>query len=55
MGSKTDQIKGLANQAVGKLKQGAGKITGSKETQAKGVAQAIKGKGQQKWERPNPL
>jgi uncharacterized protein YjbJ (UPF0337 family) len=47
MGSKTDQIKGLANQAVGKLKQGTGKITGSKETQAKGVAQVIKGKGQQ--------
>ena len=30
MGSKTDQIKGLANQAAGKLKQGVGKITGSK-------------------------
>ena len=47
MGSKTDQIKGLANQAAGKLKQGVGKITGSKETQAKGAAQEVKGKAQQ--------
>ncbi|HEX2461253.1 MAG TPA: CsbD family protein [Vicinamibacterales bacterium] len=41
MGSKTDQIKGLANQAVGKVKKGVGKITGSKETQAKGAAQEV--------------
>ena len=47
MGNKTDQIKGFANQAVGKLKQGVGKITGSKQTQAKGVAQEVKGQGQQ--------
>ena len=47
MGSKTDQIKGLANQAVGKVKKGVGKITGSKETQAKGAAQEVKGKAQQ--------
>lgn len=47
MSSKTDQIKGFANQAVGKLKQGVGKITGSKQTQAKGAAQEVKGKGQQ--------
>ena len=47
MGSKTDQIKGLANQAAGKLKQGVGKMTGSKETQAKGAAQEVKGKAQQ--------
>ena len=44
MGSKTDQIKGLANQAAGKLKQGVGKITGSKETRAKGAVQEVKGK-----------
>jgi uncharacterized protein YjbJ (UPF0337 family) len=47
MGSKSDQIKGLANQAAGKLKQGVGKVTGSKETQARGVAQEVKGKAQQ--------
>ena len=47
VGSKTDQIKGLANQAAGKLKQGVGKITGSKETQVKGAAQEVKGKAQQ--------
>ena len=38
MGSKSDQVKGLANQAVGKLKKGVGKMTGSTETQAKGAA-----------------
>ena len=48
MGSKTDQIKGLANQAVGKVKKDVGKITGSKKTQAKGAAQEVKGKAQQK-------
>jgi uncharacterized protein YjbJ (UPF0337 family) len=47
MGSRSDQIKGLANQAAGKLKQGVGKVTGSKETQARGVAQEVKGKAQQ--------
>ena len=54
MGSKTDQIKGFANQAVGKLKRGVGKITGSNQTQAKGAAQEVKGKGQQTMGRPNP-
>ena len=47
MGSKSDQIKGLANEAVGKLKRAVGKITGSKEAQAKGTAQEVKGKAQQ--------
>jgi uncharacterized protein YjbJ (UPF0337 family) len=47
MGSKSDQAKGLANQAAGKLKQGVSKVTGSKETQAKGAAQEVKGKAQQ--------
>ena len=47
MGSKTDQIKGLANQAAGKLKQGVGKITGSTEAKAKGAVQEVKGKAQQ--------
>ena len=47
MGSKTDKIKGLANQAAGKVRQGVAKITGSKETQAKGAAQELKGKAQQ--------
>jgi uncharacterized protein YjbJ (UPF0337 family) len=47
MGSKSDQAKGLANQAAGKLKQVVGRITGSKETQAKGATQEVKGKAQQ--------
>ena len=44
----------LTVKAVGKLKQGVGKITGSKQTQAKGAAQEVKGKGQQTMGRPNP-
>ena len=47
MSSKTDQIKGLASQAVGKLKVSIGKITGSKQMQAKGAAQEVKGQAQQ--------
>jgi len=47
MGSKTDQIKGLANQTAGKLRQGIGKITGPQEAQARGAAQEVKGKAQQ--------
>jgi hypothetical protein len=35
MGSKSDQVKGLANQAIGKLKKGVGKMTGSTGKQAK--------------------
>jgi uncharacterized protein YjbJ (UPF0337 family) len=31
MGSTTDKISGVANQAAGKVKETAGKVTGSKE------------------------
>jgi uncharacterized protein YjbJ (UPF0337 family) len=42
MGSTTDKIKGYANEAAGKVKQGVG----NDRLRAKGVAQAIKGDAQ---------
>ena len=46
MGSKTDQIKGYANEASGKLKQGVGKAVGNDRLRAKGAAQVAKGHAQ---------
>jgi uncharacterized protein YjbJ (UPF0337 family) len=46
MGSKTDQIKGYANKAAGKVKQGVGKVIGNERMRAKGAAQAVKGEAQ---------
>ena len=46
MGSKTDQIKGYANEAGGKLKHGAGKVIGNDRLRAKGAAQVAKGDAQ---------
>jgi uncharacterized protein YjbJ (UPF0337 family) len=39
MGSKTNQIKGHANEAAGKVKQGVGKAIGNDRLRTKGVAQ----------------
>jgi len=39
MGSKADQIKGYANEAAGKVKQGVGKVIGNDRLRAKGAAQ----------------
>jgi len=47
MGSTTDKIKGAANEAVGKAKQGIGEAVGSDRMQGEGAVQEIKGKGQQ--------
>ncbi|MDR5873305.1 CsbD family protein [Halomonas sp. CUBES01] len=44
---KKDKAKGVANQTVGKLRETAGKATGSGKTEAKGKAQQAKG-GMQK-------
>ncbi|MCO7245724.1 MULTISPECIES: CsbD family protein [Halomonadaceae] len=44
---KKDKAKGAASQTVGKLKEAAGKVTGSGKTEAKGKAQQAKG-GMQK-------
>jgi uncharacterized protein YjbJ (UPF0337 family) len=43
MGSTADKVKGAANEAAGKVKQGVG----SDRLQGEGVIQEVKGKGQQ--------
>lgn len=47
MGSMTDKIKGFANQAGGKLKEGFGKAIGNEQMQVEGMGQQVKGKAQQ--------
>jgi len=47
MGSTTDKIKGAANEAIGKAKQGIGEATGSERLQGEGAIQEAKGHGQQ--------
>ena len=47
MGSTTDTIKGLANEAAGNLKQGVGKVVGNDKLQAEGLMQEAKGEAQQ--------
>lgn len=46
MSSTTDKIKGAANEAVGKAKQGIGDATDNEKMQAEGAAQELKGKAQ---------
>jgi uncharacterized protein YjbJ (UPF0337 family) len=38
-----DKIKGLANEAIGKAKQGVGRVTGDGKLQAEGKGQELKG------------
>lgn len=47
MGSTSDKISGLANEAAGNVKQGVGKMVGNERLEAEGKAQEIKGEGQQ--------
>ena len=47
MGATTDKVKGAANEAIGKAKQGVGEATGSDRLQGEGAVQEAKGKGQQ--------
>lgn len=47
MSSATDKIKGLANEAVGNVKQAAGKALNKPGLQAEGIAQERKGEAQQ--------
>jgi len=44
--STTDKIKGLANEAVGNVKQGIGNATGNDKMKADGAAQELKGNAQ---------
>ena len=46
MGATTDKVKGAANEAIGKAKQGVGEATGSDRLQGEGAVQEVKGKGQ---------
>jgi uncharacterized protein YjbJ (UPF0337 family) len=47
MSSTTDKINGLANEAVGNVKQVVGKAVGNDRLQAEGIAQEVKGEAQQ--------
>jgi uncharacterized protein YjbJ (UPF0337 family) len=47
MGSTSDKIKGVTNEAVGNAKQGIGKAVGSEKMQAEGLMQEAKGEVQQ--------
>ena len=48
MGSTSDKASGLANEAVGNIKQGVGKAVGNERLQAEGKGQELKGEAQQK-------
>ncbi|AUZ47796.1 CsbD-like protein [Pseudomonas sp. 31 R 17] len=47
MGSTSDKVKGMANEAVGNVKQGVGKATDNDKLRAEGVIQEKKGEAQQ--------
>jgi uncharacterized protein YjbJ (UPF0337 family) len=47
MGSTTDKIKGLANQAAGAVKQGVGEAVGNPNLEIEGAAQKLKGHAQE--------
>jgi uncharacterized protein YjbJ (UPF0337 family) len=46
MSSMTDKASGLANEAIGKTKQGVGDLVGSDKLKAEGAAQELKGDAQ---------
>jgi uncharacterized protein YjbJ (UPF0337 family) len=46
MGSTTDKVKGTADEAFGKAKQGVGQAVGSDKLQGEGAIQEVKGKGE---------
>ena len=46
MGSTADKIKGMANEAIGKVKKRLGGATGDEQVEGEGVMQEMKGKGQ---------
>ena len=43
MGSTADKAAGLANEAMGNIKQGVGKVLGDEKLKAEGAAQEAKG------------
>jgi uncharacterized protein YjbJ (UPF0337 family) len=46
MGSTADKASGLANEAVGRAKQGVGNVVGSDKLKTEGAAQELKGDAQ---------
>jgi uncharacterized protein YjbJ (UPF0337 family) len=46
MSSTSDKVKGVANEAVGNIKQGIGKVTGNDKLRAEGMVQEKKGEVQ---------
>lgn len=44
-----DQVKGAAKDAAGKVQEAAGKMTGSKEHEAKGLAKQVEGNTQKAY------
>nr|WP_314478611.1 CsbD family protein [uncultured Pseudomonas sp.] len=47
MSGTGDKIKGMANEAMGNVKQGVGDLTDNEKLKGEGKAQEIKGEGQQ--------
>lgn len=47
MSSTTDKVKGVANEAIGNVKQGIGKMVDSDKLQVEGAIQERKGEAQQ--------
>ncbi|WP_095153895.1 MULTISPECIES: CsbD family protein [unclassified Pseudomonas] len=47
MSGTKDKVKGVANEAVGNIKQGVGKATDNDRLRAEGKAQELKGEAQQ--------
>jgi len=47
MGSTTDTVKGVANEAAGTVKQGVGKAVGNPNLELEGVGQKLKGEAQE--------
>ena len=45
MGATTDKVKGTANEAIGKAKQGIGEAVGSDQLQGEGAIQEVEGQG----------
>jgi uncharacterized protein YjbJ (UPF0337 family) len=47
MGSTTDKIKGVANEAAGAVKEGVGKAVGNPNLELEGAGQKLKGETQE--------
>ncbi len=46
MGATTDKVKGAANEAIGKAKQGVGEAVGNDRLEGEGLLQEVKGRSQ---------